>query len=87
MRRVLKVAGGLVLAALLIVSYLIRFQWIGYPMRYLNANFSTDLISFSSQAIDDRYFTKCEVLLYALGGVHSTTAPQCSSLKARRRFV
>jgi hypothetical protein len=26
-------------------------------------------------------------LLYALSGVHTTTAPQCWSLKARRRFV
>src|SRR6476646_1934972 len=45
------------------------------------------LCSFLYQAFEDRHFTEHEVFLYALSGVHSTTAPQCSSLKARRRFV
>jgi Fusaric acid resistance protein-like len=39
------------------------------------------------QAAQRRYFTKPEISFCMLERIHSTTAPQCSSLKARRRLV
>jgi hypothetical protein len=42
---------------------------------------------FFSSSPTSIFHKRRNFFLYALSGVRSTTAPQCSSLKARRRFV